>query len=320
MATSPSSQSAVQFASPGCVPTISANGSANGIVWILESAGLLHAYDASNLATELYNSNQNKSRDSLGATVKFTVPTVVNGKVYAGTQSSLAVYGLLTGVATAVANAASGDASAVAPGSIASIYGAGLAPSIGVAGVYPLPKVLGGASVTVNGEGAPLFYASPSQINFQVPFDISANATVIVSANAAQTGTTSVPVHSTAPGIFLLPQGRAAVLNQNGSVNSETQTAAPASAIAVFVTGLGAVNPTVVPGAAASTVTLAYVSATVTATIGGQPATVLFAGLAPDYAGLYQVNMVVPQLTPGDYAVQISAGGVLSNTATISVR
>jgi len=320
MATSPASHSAAQFGYPGCVPTISANGTANGIVWMLDPSGILHAYDASNLAAELYNSNQNATRDSLGATVKFSVPTVVNGKVYAGTESSLAVYGLLSGVATAVANAASGDATAVAPGSIASLYGSGLAPSIGVAGLYPLPALLGGASVDVNGEAAPLFYAGPNQINFQVPFDISSNAAVTVLANAVQTGASSVPVHNTAPGIFLLPQGRAAALNQDYSVNSSVNAAAPASAIAVFVTGLGAVNPPVVAGAAASAVTLSWANAAVTATIGGQPATVLFAGLAPDYAGLDQVNLVVPQLAAGDYPVQISAGGVLSNTATISVQ
>jgi adhesin/invasin len=70
----------------------------------------------------------------------------------------------------------------------------------------------------------------------------------------------------------------------------------------------------------APTVSLSVVTAAVTATVGGQPATVLFAGLAPGYAGLYQVNLMVPQLAPGDYPLQISAGGVASNTATISIR
>jgi adhesin/invasin len=83
---------------------------------------------------------------------------------------------------------------------------------------------------------------------------------------------------------------------------------------------MGAVDPPVTAGVAASAVELSKVTAGVTATVGGQPATVLFAGLAPGYAGLYQVNLVVPQLAPGDYPLQISAGGVASNTATISVR
>lgn len=319
MSTSPTSQSATKFGGPGCVPTISANGATDGIVWILESNGMLHAYDASNLASELYNSNQNKARDELGVTVKFSVPMVVNGKVYAGTQSSLAVYGLLSSVATAVANAASGDTSALAPGSIASMYGSGLAPSIGIANAFPVPLTLGGTSVTVNGTSAPLFYAGPNQINFQVPFEVSGNTTVTVSA-AGLPAAKSVTLRNTAPGIFLFQQGRAAAVNQDGSVNGANYGAAPSSIIAVYATGLGAVNPPVATGAPASTVTLSTVTAGVTATIGGQAVSVLFAGLAPGYAGLYQVNLVVPQLDPGDYALQISAGGVASNTATVTIR
>jgi uncharacterized protein (TIGR03437 family) len=320
MAASSASQSAAKFFYPGCVPTISANGTADGIVWILEPDGMLHAYDASNLAAELYNSNQNKTRDALGATVKFSVPTVVNGKVYAGTQDSLAVYGLLSGTATAVANAASGDPSAVAPGSIASIYGSGLALSIGIAGTFPVPALLGGASVSVNGVAVPLFYASPNQINFQVPFELSGSASVTVTVAGVQAGARSVPLRNTAPGIFLLPQGRAAAVNRDGSVNSPDHPAAPDSFVAVYATGLGAVDPPVAAGAQASTVSLSMVTAKVTATIGGQPATVLFAGLAPGYAGLYQVNLVVPRLAPGDYPVQVSAAAVASNAATISIR
>jgi uncharacterized protein (TIGR03437 family) len=320
MATSPASQSAVKFDYPGCVPTISANGAADGIVWMAEASGMLHAYDASNLATELYNSNQNKTRDALGPTVKFSVPTVVNGKLYAGTQSALAVYGLPSGVVTSVANAASGDTSAVAPGSIASIYGSGLATSIAMAGAFPVPPLLGGASVSVNGVAAPLLYAGPNQINFLVPILLSGNATVTVTAGGGQTLARNVSVRDTAPGIFVLPQGRAATVNQDGSVNSADHTAPPSSVVAVYATGLGAVNPPVPIGAQAPTDSLSKVTTTVTGTIGGQPATVLFAGLAPGYAGLYQVNLVVPQIAPGDYPVQISAGEATSNIATISIR
>jgi hypothetical protein len=94
MATTPQSQSPTVFNYPGCVPTISANGTSNGIVWAIDQQGLLRAYDATNLANELYNSNQNSARDSLGSSVKFSVPTVANGKVYVPTQNALVVYGL----------------------------------------------------------------------------------------------------------------------------------------------------------------------------------------------------------------------------------
>jgi hypothetical protein len=93
--THPRSQTAATFDYPGCVPTVSADGNSNGIVWLLESTGVLRAYDASDLNKELYDSNRNPARDALGTYVKFTVPIVANGKVYAGTDDSMAVYGLL---------------------------------------------------------------------------------------------------------------------------------------------------------------------------------------------------------------------------------
>ncbi len=100
LATTPSSRSAQTFAYPGSTPSISANGTQSGIVWALESAtgaaAVLHAYDASDLSKELYNSNQAPNgRDSFGAGNKFLTPVVVNGKVFVGTPIGVAVFGLL---------------------------------------------------------------------------------------------------------------------------------------------------------------------------------------------------------------------------------
>ncbi len=95
LSTSPESQSATTYGIPGATPTISSSGDTNGIVWIIERAGILHAYDATNLATELYNSNQAGTRDTLGTAVRFAPPTVANGRVYVGTKTQLVVYGLL---------------------------------------------------------------------------------------------------------------------------------------------------------------------------------------------------------------------------------
>jgi len=97
LAVAPSSQSSNQFPYPGTTPSISANGAANGIVWAVEngSTAVLHAYDATNLATELYNSNQAaNSRDQFSGN-KFITPIVANGRVYIGTPNSVAVFGLL---------------------------------------------------------------------------------------------------------------------------------------------------------------------------------------------------------------------------------
>jgi len=96
LATSPSSQSSHSFPYPGAVPTISASGTANGIVWVVEnsSPAVLHAYDATNLANELYNSNQASGGKDSFSSNKFITPIVANGKVYVGTANSVAVFGL----------------------------------------------------------------------------------------------------------------------------------------------------------------------------------------------------------------------------------
>jgi len=101
LATTPSSVSTATFAHPGSTPAVSANGTQNGIVWAVESGltspGVLHAYDPTNLQHEFYNSNQaTNGRDAFGNGNKFITPLVVNGKVYIGTQNSVAIFGLLS--------------------------------------------------------------------------------------------------------------------------------------------------------------------------------------------------------------------------------
>ena len=94
----PQSQSATQFIYPGTAPSVSANGTANAIVWAHENAsmGVLHAYDATNLAHELYNSNQAAAnRDQFGPGNKYITPAIADGKVFVGTTNAVAVFGLL---------------------------------------------------------------------------------------------------------------------------------------------------------------------------------------------------------------------------------
>jgi hypothetical protein len=97
LATAPASRSTHTFSYPGATPTISASGNSNGIVWVVEnsSPAVLHAYDAANLATELYNSNQAANSRDLFSNNKFMTPMIANGKVYVGTPNSVAVFGLL---------------------------------------------------------------------------------------------------------------------------------------------------------------------------------------------------------------------------------
>jgi outer membrane protein assembly factor BamB len=97
LAAAPQSQTSVQFTYPGTAPSVSANGTSNAIVWAHENSNpaVLHAYDATNLAHELYNSSQAGSRDQFGTGNKFITPTVADGKVFVGTTSGVAVFGLL---------------------------------------------------------------------------------------------------------------------------------------------------------------------------------------------------------------------------------
>jgi len=97
LSTTPTSQTTTSFEYPGTTPSVSANQNSNAIVWAVENSNtaVLHAYDATNLANELYNSNQAGSRDHFGSGNKFITPIVANGRVFIGTQTGVAVFGLL---------------------------------------------------------------------------------------------------------------------------------------------------------------------------------------------------------------------------------
>jgi hypothetical protein len=172
---SPSSQSSQVFGGLGAAPIVSSNRSTDGIVWLVEPGfgGTLHAYDASDLTNELYNSQMNSARDALGSFVKFSLPVVANGKVYVGTGNSLGVFGLLNKapqpLLSALVDATTFQPGHVAPGSLISIFGANLAPATVSAGVSPWPQRLAGVTLSVDGIPCPLLYVSPSQINAQVP-------------------------------------------------------------------------------------------------------------------------------------------------------
>jgi hypothetical protein len=191
----PASASSATFAELGTVPSISASGNTNGILWTIDPAAQLHAFDAADLSHQLYQGNA-------GSYVRFSTPTIANGKVYLGTLDRLAVFGLqnkAAGSVAAVVNA-DGQAGPVAPGSIVSLFGSNLAPRATYANSSPWPKVLERTSVFINGEAAPLAYVSPTQINAQVPNDtIPGQATVTVVAGDQVLPPVELTVRSAAP-------------------------------------------------------------------------------------------------------------------------
>jgi uncharacterized protein (TIGR03437 family) len=222
------------------------------------------------------------------------------------------------------ANSASYGAT-VAPGEIVSIFGKQLAVTPATAGAPPLPLQLADVHVTVNGIAAPLLYAAPLQINAQIPYETAAGTAQIQVTSGAGTAVVNVPVAAAAPAIFTLNSlgsGAGAVEHAlTGQLVTDANPASPGEVVAVYCTGLGAVSPAVADGAAAPLPPAQTVLAA-GAFYDGAPAQVIYAGPAPGFAGLYQVNVQIPLLdvNPGPQTLMISTGGAVSNTVTIAVR
>jgi uncharacterized protein (TIGR03437 family) len=213
-----------------------------------------------------------------------------------------------------------GDGPRVAPGSIASLFGTGLASGTTSAGTFPLNTTMSGTSVSVAGTLAPLLYVSPTQINFQVPSATTAgDVNVVVNGPGGASVAFSMTVTAEAPAIYQYGTGQAVAQNIDGSLNSDSSPAAAGSVITVYLTGQGAVSNPVTDGTAAPDSPLSSATATTTATIGPSPATVQFIGLTPGFAGLAQANIQVPSMPTGDYPLVITAGGLVSASAVISV-
>jgi adhesin/invasin len=190
---------------------------------------------------------------------------------------------------------------------------------------YPLPTQLGPTSVTVNGSLVPLYYVSPTQINFQMPYGAPA-AAVQVSVNDSVKGLRASQQHTSNltvvdPGLFVTTGNRAAALNQDLSYHT-VATPQPAGALIVlYLTGQGPVTPPVPEGMAAPDTPLSLINGSVQVAIGGKPAQIVYAGLGPRFAGLAQINAVIPQgLAAGDQPVYITINGVSSNAGLISVK
>jgi uncharacterized protein (TIGR03437 family) len=231
-----------------------------------------------------------------------------------------------------VVNAANGLGT-VAPGSLVSIFGGNLAGGLAQADSIPLATSLSNVSVTFNGIPAPLLFVSSGQINAQLPWNVlssgnSGTANVVVTNNKQASTAQTLQVGPFSPGIF-------AVGNIAVAINSDGSLAAPANAIpgiathpakigdpnglVILCTGLGAVTPAPVSGAASLDVLRTAVT-TPTVLIGGQAAQVFFAGLSPQFVGVNQINLTIPAGTPTGNAVpiQISVGGI-TTSATITI-
>jgi uncharacterized protein (TIGR03437 family) len=298
---------------------LSANGSqeGTGILWVTtgdyldpSTRAILHAYDASNLSKEVWNSDMSPA-DSLGGFAKFVTPTVVNGRVYAAAAAEVMVYGLLPQegeaftppVIAAVENSASFGPAAISPGEMISIFGANLGPP-DAAGLQlddagKVATTVSGTVVLVDGVPAPLVFASANQVNAVVPFGVSSTmAEVQVLYQGSVSALYSVPVKAANPGLFSAGSsgsGQVLAVNQNGTMNGIDNPAAPNSVIVLYATGAGRTTPSAQDGTVADADHPLLPVQPVTVEIAGHAAQVLYAGSAPgNVAGFVQLNVVVP--------------------------
>jgi len=223
--------------------------------------------------------------------------------------------------------------SPITPGSLITIFGTQLASTTAAADTIPLSTSLGGVTVQfVNGSSmssAPMLFANSTQINAQVPWDLvpsgtTATVNVVVNNNGVASAPAVVTVGPFSPGIFA-SGGRAIAVNQDGTLawptgavaGLTTHPAKPGDVIIIYATGLGAVNSAPADGAASldklrTTLTVPVVM------IGGVTAQVNFSGLSPQFVGVNQLNVVIPNTAAGDSVpLQLMVGGITTSPSVI---
>lgn len=256
------------------------------------------------------------------------------GEVYVANTANGSVYRIEGSLAprfstAAVVNAASFAGGMVA-GSLVTVFAAGVRDDAGVAVAdrLPLPYTLAGVSVSVDGLAAPVYSVSnvngQEQVNFQVPAAVAGRSTaaVVVTRDSHASAPANVPVAAVQPGVYTT-DGTQAIMVHNADFTLAT-AARPldrAEFAFLYVSGLGPVANAPADGAGGPASPPATASADVRVTLGGAPCEVQFAGLAPGFAGVYQVNFRVPAgAASGTRDVVVSANGIASPAVRVNVR
>ncbi len=262
--------------------------------------------------------------NNVAAKVKITATaTTPFGTV--GTAETLTVT-LGPGI-SGIKDAASYTTGPFSPGSMIVIFGNDLAGSTAQAQAFPLPQTLGETTVYVGLQAIPLIYVSPGQINALLPYDIANSGTVdvFVQNRGVSTQPFTINLAPANPGVFTVDQsglGQGTILNQDFSVNGPNNPAVRGSTVQIYCQGLGPVTNPVIAGDAAPPSPLSNTVNPVTVAVGGIDAQVPFAGLAPGFAGLYQVNATVPADAPtgNGTSLMISVLGQASAPVAVAVK
>ena len=299
-------------------PSLSGDGSLVAFVQSgqIKTSPASGASTASSLASFRYSTAQDAILSDDAARVAFTIgPNGARGAIYEASVDggvSFPVYAPVSLNSGGVVGVA--DSEPPSPGSLISLYGLNISRNDAVvaASRFPLPATLDNVSLRVNGETVPVQAVSPWQINAQLPQNTPpGNATFQVVSHGVSSNTVTGQIASTSPSVFAFPEQGAqrpvTVYWQAAAFHAGTGVLADAAHPAVagetletYGSGLGQTDPPVPAGEASPAAPPARATAVPQVTIGNQPAQVAFAGLAPDFAGVYQINVVVPEgLTPG---------------------
>ena len=260
----------------------------------------------------------------------YSITAVGGGQRYTFTGSARVQPTVTAG---SIVNAASFEANKpVAPGSYISIFGTGLSDFSDFATLESdgaLPLAIDGAIVSFDVPSAQisvpahLIYVSPGQVNVQVPWELQGQtaAQVKVTIDFSYGNVVSIPLSDFAPAFFEGTPGTAAALDANNRVVTSSNPARRGQVVQLFANGLGPVNNQPASGDPAPSSPLATTKSPATVTIGGLPASISFSGLAPGFAGLYQINAVVPAgVAPGTQPVVVTIGGQTSKVSTIPIQ
>jgi uncharacterized protein (TIGR03437 family) len=293
------------------------------------SSGILIGADPSKLAAGTYS-----------GTVTIASNAANNAQVSIPVQLSVAAAGKPLISTGGVVNIANYQHEAVSPGDIVAIFGSQLSNTTAQnPGLPPLATTLGASQVLLNGVPAPLYYVSPGQVNFQIPYSVTDTVTVQVVNSGSPGNARSVGITGRAPRFLIWPPslvsgGYGIAVNSDGSLPLPSGTnipgyashpAKPGDSIVIYSVGFGQTTPPAVEGAAASSSPLQTIPGTTSVTFGGgfqgrpTSANAAFVGLTPTAVGLYQVNVQLPPDIPLGSSVPVTATVNGVPTATVYI-
>jgi uncharacterized protein (TIGR03437 family) len=293
----------------------------NAVRWAVSPAGL-GSITTSGLFTALASTD-------VPVTLNVTAQSIVDPTVQA--SASITVNpGPITILPSGIDNSASYQGPSVSPGEIVTIFGTTIGPSVLAGGILTPNNFLatntGNTQVLFDGRAAPMVYAFSGQVSAVVPYEVAGQTTtqVQVMHNGQTSPTITVPVVAAAPGIYTYYSsgaGPAAIVNQDGVLNTSQFSAVPGTYVVMFATGEGQTDPPGVTGKVNNTSPLPAPVQPVTLTIGGQNAQILYAGAAPGFvSGAMQINAIVPNLAPGNNVpIVLRVGNTTSPTVTMSI-